>query len=183
MNCCWICLFGETDGGGLAIARVDGSTIGIALRVRWASGWCSLVCDEFCCGWYPAGVYGFGADDNTKLGVGCSWCWRGDDSGEPLDKDDRSDPEEWMDWRSSSVSRWKGQNISSSSKSNDLAASKSLRNAVIFGASTTNSLGVRTCRKCLWLWAADNRGALRDRPPWWLWEVCAFICDGWCCPP
>ena len=98
MNCCWICLFGETDGGGLAIARVDGSTIGIALRVRWASGWWSLVCDEFCCGWYPAGVYGFGADDNTKLGVGCSWCWRGDDSGEPLDKDDRSDPEEWMDW-------------------------------------------------------------------------------------
>lgn len=39
MNCCCICRLGETDGGGLATARVDGSTIGMALRVRWASGW------------------------------------------------------------------------------------------------------------------------------------------------
>lgn len=41
--CCCICLAGETDGGGLATLRVLGSTIGIALRVRCASGWCSFV--------------------------------------------------------------------------------------------------------------------------------------------
>jgi hypothetical protein len=33
-NCCCICRFGETDGGGLATVRVEGSTIGMALRVR-----------------------------------------------------------------------------------------------------------------------------------------------------
>lgn len=71
--------------------------MGMALRVRWASGWCSLVCEELLC-WKPAGVYGFGADERTKDGVGCSWCWSGDCSGEPLDSDERSEPEEWMDW-------------------------------------------------------------------------------------
>lgn len=34
MNCCCICLAGETEGGGEATARVEGSTMGIALRVR-----------------------------------------------------------------------------------------------------------------------------------------------------
>lgn len=43
MYCCCICRAGETDGGGLATERVDGSTIGIALRLRWASGWWSFV--------------------------------------------------------------------------------------------------------------------------------------------
>lgn len=28
---------------------------------------------------------------------GCAWCCRGDVSGEPLDSDDLSEPEEWMD--------------------------------------------------------------------------------------
>lgn len=50
---------------------------------------------------------------------------------------------------SSSVSRWKGQNISSSSMSNDLAASKSRLYAMRVGGSTLNSLGVRTWRNCL----------------------------------
>ena len=45
---------------------------------------------------------------------------------------------------SSSVSRWNGQNISSSSRSKDLAASKSRLNAMELGGSTTNSFGVRT---------------------------------------
>jgi len=147
MNCCCICRLGEMLGGGLATARVDGSTIGIALRVRWASGWCSLVWELFC--WKPTGVYGLGAEDSTKEGVGCSWCCRGDCSGDPLESEERSEPEEWIDCKSSSVSRWKGQNISSSSMSNDLAASKSRLYAMSVGGSTLNSLGVRTWRNCL----------------------------------
>lgn len=103
MNCCCICRLGEMLGGGLATARVDGSTIGIALRVRWASGWCSLVWELFC--WKPTGVYGLGAEESTKEGVGCSWCCRGDCSGDPLESEERSEPEEWMDCNcSSSVS-------------------------------------------------------------------------------
>lgn len=70
--------------------------MGMALRVRWASGWWSFVCELDC--WKPAGVYGFGAEERTKEGVGCNWCWRGDWLGEPLDSDERSEPEEWMDW-------------------------------------------------------------------------------------
>lgn len=49
MNCCCIWRLGETDGGGLATARVEGSTMGMALRVRWASGWCSFVCEALFC--------------------------------------------------------------------------------------------------------------------------------------
>lgn len=73
-------------------------------------------------------------------------------------------------WRltSSSVSRWKGQNISSSSMSNERAASKSRLYAMRVGGSTLNSLGVRTWRNCLLCCWAEIRGALRDRPPWWL---------------
>lgn len=45
--CCmwWCCIWraGETLRGGLATERVDGSTIGIALRVRCAIGWCSFM--------------------------------------------------------------------------------------------------------------------------------------------
>jgi hypothetical protein len=82
---------------------------------------------------------------------------------------------------SSSVSRWNGQNISSSSISKDLAASKSRLNASMVGGSTLNSFGVRTWRICLWCWAA-TRGARRDRPPWWLC-VWALRCCCWCWPP
>ena len=73
---------------------------------------------------------------------------------------------------SSSVRRWKGQNISSSSMSKDLAASKSRLYAMRVGGSTLNSLGVRTWRNCLWFCWAEIRGALRDRPPWWLLLLC-----------
>jgi len=78
---------------------------------------------------------------------------------------------------SSSVSRWKGQKSSSSSRSKERAASKSRRKATRLGCSTTNSLGVRTWRKCLLCCWAEARGALRDRPPWWLW-LWALRCDG-----
>jgi hypothetical protein len=44
---CWACIIcwraGETEGGGEATLRVEGSTMGMALpALRWASGWCSL---------------------------------------------------------------------------------------------------------------------------------------------
>ena len=45
--------------------------MGIALRVRWASGWCSLVCEALFC-WTLDGVYGLGAVDRTNEGVGCN---------------------------------------------------------------------------------------------------------------
>lgn len=89
---------------------------------------------------------------SKKLDEGWIWCCRGECSGEPLDSEDRSEPAEWMDCScrsvsmcreganhsltqslnkrkltSSSVSKWNGQNISSSSMSNDRAASNSLR--------------------------------------------------------
>ena len=38
MNCIWRA--GDTDGGGDATLRVVGSTMGMALRVRCAIGWC-----------------------------------------------------------------------------------------------------------------------------------------------
>lgn len=41
--CCCICRPGETERGGLATKRVLGSTMGMALRVRCASGWCSFI--------------------------------------------------------------------------------------------------------------------------------------------
>lgn len=143
--CCCIWRPGETDmGTGLATDRVEGSTIGIALRVLWASGWCSFIC---CCAcWKPADVYVFGTEERSKEGVGWTCCWRGDPSGEPDDSEPLSEDEElcidcscrdrsvlsrlgWTDVRrtSSSVKRLKGQNISSSSNSKLLAASKTRR--------------------------------------------------------
>jgi len=54
-------------------------------------------------------VYGLGAEDRMKDGVGCNWCCRGDCSGDPLDSEERSEPEEWMDcswwWCQHRVSR------------------------------------------------------------------------------
>ena len=45
------------------------------------------------------------AEDRTKEGVGCSWCCRGDCSGDPLESEERSEPDEWIDCScSSSVS-------------------------------------------------------------------------------
>lgn len=92
MNCCCICRAGDTEGGGLATLRVVGSTMGIALRVRWARGACNFVAWV----WWEklAGVKVLAAAGRTKLGVGWSCCWRGEDSGEPLESEDRSDPEE-----------------------------------------------------------------------------------------
>lgn len=55
-------------------------------------------------------MYGLGAEDSTNEGVGCSWCCRGDCSGDPLESDERSEPDEWMDCScSSSVSACLGR--------------------------------------------------------------------------
>lgn len=76
------------------MVRVEGSTMGIALRVRWASGWWILVCWVVC--WKLDGVK-LVADGSRNVGVGWICCWSGEESGEPLESDDRSDPAELMD--------------------------------------------------------------------------------------
>jgi hypothetical protein len=54
---------------------------------------------------------------------GATWWDWGLDEGEPLDSDERSDDEEWMEIMSVSVRRF-GQNSKSSSRSNERPASK-----------------------------------------------------------
>jgi hypothetical protein len=42
-------------------------------------------------------MYGFEAELREKLGVTCCGCCVGDDSGEPLESDERSEDEECID--------------------------------------------------------------------------------------
>lgn len=35
--------------------------------------------------------------DGVTCWAGWIWCWSGDESGEPLERDDRSEPDEWME--------------------------------------------------------------------------------------
>ena len=139
---CCICRPGETDIGGLATDRVEGSTIGIALRDLCAIGWCSFM---FCCCWKVEALYVLGTEERRSEGVGWTCCWSGEPSGEPEDSEPRSDEDgECMEWScdgelaialeridfwhtSSSVRRSKGQNISSSSNSKLFAASSTRR--------------------------------------------------------
>ena len=66
---------------------------------------------------------------------------------------------------SSSVNR-PGQNSKSSSRSNDLPASKRAREADTTGASVSSFM-LRTPRNCRCEFCdEDKRGALRDRPAW-----------------
>jgi hypothetical protein len=79
---------------------VLGLTIGMALRVRTADGWWSL---RVSCVVVNVGgdMYAeVAAEDNDNAGVtccGCIWSWRGDESGEPLEREERSEEAEWMD--------------------------------------------------------------------------------------
>lgn len=87
---------GDTDGGGEATARVLGSTIGMALRLRWARGAWIFVCCATDEDWL---LYEFelklpDEGGRRKLDEGWIWCCKGECSGEPLDSDDRSDPAE-----------------------------------------------------------------------------------------
>jgi len=88
---------GEMDDGGLAMRLpVEGLTIGMALlRERIAEGWwiLRLLLLVYVGGDMYAEV---AAEEMDNAGVicGCIWAWSGDDSGEPLDSDERSeDPE------------------------------------------------------------------------------------------
>jgi hypothetical protein len=71
-------------------------------------------------------MYGFELELRENPESGVTWWEDGDDSGDPLDSEERSDDEEWIDTMSTSVRRF-GQNSRSSSKSNDLPASKRCR--------------------------------------------------------
>lgn len=156
--CCCI-LAGDTDCGGLdMLIPVLGLTMGIALRIRVAAGWCS-----FSAGWpwYPvAAIYGLELElrEKPESGDTC-WDW-GEASGEPLDSEERSDADEWMEIMSTSVSRL-GQNSRSSSRSKERPASKRSRKLVTAAASSS----FLTLRNCLWEFC-DKRGARRPRPPW-----------------
>jgi hypothetical protein len=63
--------------------------IGMALRVRCVA-WGEVCWKEV--DWKVLVVGGSRKDDE-----GWSWCWSGDCSGEPLERELRSEPDEWMD--------------------------------------------------------------------------------------
>lgn len=185
--CCCICRPGDTERGGLATERVLGSTIGIALRLRCASGWCSFM---WCC-WKlaDAGLNVLWALGRRKAGVGWTCCCRGELSGEPDERDPRSEAaEEWMDWSchaksasvhagrpafvdarwcerrtSSSVRRWNGQKTSSSSNSKLLAASsRCMYSACADGSGI--SFGLLCALYCRCAFCEDTLGPRRLRP-------------------
>lgn len=99
LDCCIIP--GETDDGGLATRiPVFGLTIGIAPAFL-ADGWkilrLLLLLMKLGGGAYADAA----AEDKDKAGVicccGCSCCWIGEESGDPLERDDRSDEAECID--------------------------------------------------------------------------------------
>jgi len=108
------------DCGGLATRMpVLGLTMGMALRVRSAEGWWIFICWALV-DWKPVeGWYELPEADSEKDGVTWRCGWTGETLGEPLEREDRSDEEEWMDCKSSSVSR-SGQNSRSSTSSKPL---------------------------------------------------------------
>lgn len=156
----WCCILaGDTECGGLDILKVAGLIIGIAaaLRARVAAGWCNLRFVGWLC-WYE-GMYGFELELRENVS-GATWWDCGECSGEPLDSDDRSDDEEWMETMSVSVRRV-GQNSRSSSRSKERPASYRCRKLV----TATASSSFRTLLNCLCEFC-DRRGALRPRPLW-----------------
>lgn len=163
---------GEMDEGGLAMRLpVEGFTMGMALvRERMAEGWWILrllLLLVYVGGDIYADVV---AEEIERAGVICCGCicdCKGDESGEPLDKEERSEDPEATDCRfsksvrdgvedksspptSSNVRRF-GQNSRSSSRSNDRPASNLARYAVMLGASTiTISLTILGARNWRW---------------------------------
>lgn len=154
--CC--ILAGDTDCGGLdMLMPVLGLTIGMALRIRVAAGWCSL--RDWGWLWYE-GIYGCEFELRENPESGATWWDCGLDSGDPLDSDDRSDDDEWIETMSLSVRRL-GQNSKSSSRSKERPASKRCRKFV----TTIASSSFLALRYCLCEFC-DKRGALRPRPLW-----------------
>jgi len=107
-------------------------------------------------------------------------CWVGELCGELLASDDRSEDELWMDTRSLSV-KSAGQNSMSSSRSKDRTASNLMRKDARFAVSVSSFM-LLTPRNCFCgFWATDSLGALRFRPPWWLWETPGAAAGVGCC--
>lgn len=67
---------------------VAGLMMGMALRPRVAEGWCNFRLD--CCPWKLGGTKA-GEELREKLGATVWGCWVGEDSGELLASDERSD--------------------------------------------------------------------------------------------
>lgn len=92
MPCC--ILAGETEGGGLDIVMpVAGLTMGMALRARVAAGWWSFKLD---C-WYAGGMKAGEEELSENPGATVWGCCVGEDSGELLARDERSE-ELWMEF-------------------------------------------------------------------------------------
>jgi hypothetical protein len=123
MACCCI-LAGDTDWGGLAIVMpVEGLMIGMALpRVRVAAGWCNFRPELWL--WNEGGMNAGEVELREKGGATVVGCCVGEDSGDKLAKDDRSD--EAIENLSLSVNRF-GMKSKSSSSSKDRVASNFMR--------------------------------------------------------
>src|SRR5690554_2417319 len=92
----WCILPGDTEGGGLFIViPVAGLMIGIALRPRVAAGWCNCRFELWWL-WKAGGTKGGDDELREKAGATLCGCCVGDESGELLAREDRSD-ELWMD--------------------------------------------------------------------------------------
>lgn len=95
MVCC--ILAGDTDGGGLAIViPVSGLMMGMAdPRARVAEGWCSFRLTEDrpddCWVWKAGGMKGGEDELSEKAGATEVGCCVGEDSGEELANDERSE--------------------------------------------------------------------------------------------
>lgn len=89
MVCCCI-RAGDTDGGGLAMEMpVDGLMIGMALPRLRAAGWCNLSPELWL--WNEGGMKAGEVELSEKGGATEFSCCVGDDSGDRLARDDRSD--------------------------------------------------------------------------------------------
>lgn len=101
----------------------------------------------------------------------------GEALGELLDNEDRSEEALLMETRSVSVNSL-GQNSMSSSRSKDRLASNWVRKADT-EADSLSSFMLLTPRNCFWgFWETESLGALRLRPPWWLWDTGAAAAVG-----
>jgi hypothetical protein len=152
--------------------------MGMALRVRVAAGWCNLSVD--CWAWWVGGTKA-GDEELREKEATCCGCWVGEELGELLDSEDRSEDALLMDTRSVSVNSL-GQNSISSSRSNDLLASNWERKLDTEGVSVSSRMLLTPrkwrCEFC----ETERRGApLRLRPPWWLWETEGAAAVGWWC--
>jgi len=86
----WCILAGDTDGGGLDMVRpFAGLIIGMAFRVLVAAGWCNFRLDCWC--WKVGGTKDGEEELRVKWEAICCGCCVGDELGDPLDSDERSD--------------------------------------------------------------------------------------------